>query len=95
MPLYKGWCQLTDTAVEIESGFERLLCFGAYEGKRQVGFARVVSEHATFGYLQDFIVDPAWRGRGIGRSLLKRAPNPHDLMARYRNDSDSIVAPPC
>jgi N-acetylglutamate synthase-like GNAT family acetyltransferase len=147
---------MTDTAVEIESGLERLdiefiyellrqthwarsrprdvferairhsLCFGAYEGKRQVGFARVVSDHATFGYLQDFIVDPKWRGRGIGRSLLKRvmedqivsslrtlllrtetahglyqragfalAPNPQDLMARYRNDSESIVAPPC
>jgi ribosomal protein S18 acetylase RimI-like enzyme len=92
---------MNDTAVEIESGLERLdidfiydllrqthwarnrsrdvferaiqhsLCFGAYEGTRQVGFARVVTDHATFGYLQDVIVDPAWRGRGIGRSLLR------------------------
>ena len=92
---------MTNAAVEIEGGLERLdvefiyellrqthwarnrprdvfnlalkhsLCFGAYEGKRQVGFARVVTDHATFGYLMDMIVDPAWRGRGIGRSLLK------------------------
>jgi len=55
-----------------ERAMKRSLCFGAYEGKRQVGFARVVTDHATFGYFQDFIVDPAWRGRGIDRSLLQR-----------------------
>jgi N-acetylglutamate synthase-like GNAT family acetyltransferase len=100
-----------------ERAIKHSLCFGAYEGKRQVGFARVVTDHATFGYIQDVIVDPAWRGRGIGRSLLHcvledpivsslrtlllrtetahglyresgfaLAPNPQDLMARYRGD---------
>jgi len=55
-----------------ERAIKHSLCFGAYEGKRQLGFARVVTDHATFGYLMDVVVDPAWRGRGIGRSLLKR-----------------------
>ena len=55
-----------------ERAIKHSLCFGAYSGKRQVGFARVVTDHATFGYIQDFIVDPAWRGRGIGRYLLQR-----------------------
>jgi ribosomal protein S18 acetylase RimI-like enzyme len=55
-----------------ERAIRHSLCFGAYEGERQVGFARVVTDHATFGYIQDFIVDPASRGRGIGRSLLRR-----------------------
>jgi ribosomal protein S18 acetylase RimI-like enzyme len=99
-----------------ERTIKHSLCFGAYEGKRQIGFARVVTDHATFGYIQDCIVDPAWRGRGIGRSRLRRgmedpivsslrtvllrtetahglyrkagfalAPNPQDLMARYRS----------
>ena len=53
-----------------ERAIKHSLCFGAYEGKRQLGFARVVTDHATFGYLMDVVVDPAWRGRGIGRSLL-------------------------
>ena len=53
-----------------ERAIKHSLCFGAYEGKRQVGFARVVTDHATFGYLMDVIIDPAWRGRGIGLSLL-------------------------
>lgn len=91
---------MTDAAIEMEDGRERLdvgciyqlllqthwgrdrprdlferalqhsLCFGAYDGGRQVGFARVVTDHAIFGYLMDVIVDPAWRGRGIGLSLL-------------------------
>jgi N-acetylglutamate synthase-like GNAT family acetyltransferase len=100
-----------------ERAIKHSLCFGAYKGKRQIGFARVVTDHATFGDLQDCIVDPAWRGRGIGRSLLQRvmedpivaslrtlllrtetahglyrkagfalAPNPQDLVARYRGD---------
>jgi ribosomal protein S18 acetylase RimI-like enzyme len=54
-----------------ERALKHSLCFGAYEGKRQVEFARVLTDHATFGYLQDFIVDPARRGRGIGQSLLQ------------------------
>src|SRR5580704_12226301 len=55
-----------------ERAIKNSLCFGAYVGKRQVGFARVVTDHASFGYLVDVIVDPAWRGKGIGRFLLKR-----------------------
>jgi hypothetical protein len=35
-----------------ERALNHSLCFGAYEGKRQVGFARVVTDHATFGYFR-------------------------------------------
>jgi N-acetylglutamate synthase-like GNAT family acetyltransferase len=54
-----------------ERAIKHSLCFAAYERNRQVAFTRVVTDHATFGYIQDFVVDPAWRGRGIGRSLLR------------------------
>jgi GNAT superfamily N-acetyltransferase len=54
------------------------LCFGAYreDGARggrgtQVAFARVVTDHATFGYLGDVFVDPALRGQGIGTWLVE------------------------
>ncbi|MGZ2746953.1 GNAT family N-acetyltransferase [Burkholderia stagnalis] len=46
------------------------LCFGAYLGDRQVGFARLVTDHATFAYLCDVFVFPAERGHGYGRALI-------------------------
>jgi GNAT superfamily N-acetyltransferase len=46
------------------------LCFGVYAGERQVGFARVVTDRATFGYLCDVFVDAAHRGAGLGKWLV-------------------------
>ena len=47
------------------------LCFGAYlDGVGQVGFARVVTDQATFGYLADVFVLPEHRGRGYAKQLV-------------------------
>lgn len=46
------------------------LCFGAYDGECQVGFARVMSDYATFAYVSDVFVLPSHRGRGIGKHLM-------------------------
>jgi GNAT superfamily N-acetyltransferase len=46
------------------------LCFGAYERGSQVGFARVVTDCATFAYLADVFVLESHRGRGIARALM-------------------------
>lgn len=46
------------------------LCFGLFEGERQIGFARVVTDRATFAYLADVFVLEAWRGRGLGKLLI-------------------------
>ena len=47
------------------------LCFGAYlHGVGQVGFARVVTDQATFGYLADVFVLPEHRGRGYAKQLV-------------------------
>jgi uncharacterized protein len=46
------------------------LCFGAYEGERQLGFARVVHDGARFGWLADVFVFPEARGRGVGKALV-------------------------
>lgn len=46
-------------------------CFSAFENGKQIGFARVVSDHVTFAYLADVIVDPDYRGRGVGKVLMK------------------------
>lgn len=46
------------------------ICCGAYSSNgEQVGFARLVTDLATFGYLCDVVVAEQWRGMGIGKSL--------------------------
>jgi GNAT superfamily N-acetyltransferase len=48
------------------------LCFNLLEdGGRQVGFARVCTDHATYAYLMDVYVLPERRGRGLGRWLME------------------------
>ncbi len=45
-------------------------CFGIYYGKEQVGFARVVTDKATFGYLGDVFVLEPHRGKGLSKNLM-------------------------
>jgi GNAT superfamily N-acetyltransferase len=45
-------------------------CFGIYKSGKQVGFARVISDHATFAYVADVFVIPEERGRGLGQWLM-------------------------
>ena len=56
----------------ILASLDHSLCFAAYEeaSGRQVGFARVVSDQATFSWLCDVFVDPAHRGHGLGKRLV-------------------------
>jgi GNAT superfamily N-acetyltransferase len=44
--------------------------FGAYDDGRLVGYARVVTDRATFAWLCDVYVDPSRRGAGVGTALL-------------------------
>lgn len=46
------------------------LCFGLYRGGLQVGFARVVTDRATYAYLCDVFVEGEHRGRGLGKWLV-------------------------
>jgi GNAT superfamily N-acetyltransferase len=46
------------------------LCFGLYEHRRQVGFARVVTDRATFAWLADVFVLESHRGRGLSKWLV-------------------------
>jgi GNAT superfamily N-acetyltransferase len=50
---------------------EGSLCFGVYCGNTQIGFARVVSDLATFAYLADVFVIEEYRGRGISKWLME------------------------
>jgi GNAT superfamily N-acetyltransferase len=54
----------------VRRSIENSLCFGVYRETEQVGFARVITDYATFAYLADvFVVEPH-RGRGLGKKLV-------------------------
>ena len=46
------------------------LCFGLYQGESQVGFARVVTDQASFAYLADVYVLEEHRGQGLSKRLV-------------------------
>ena len=48
----------------------RSLCFGALDRGATAGFARVISDRATFAYVSDVFVDPTYRGQGISKALM-------------------------
>ena len=55
----------------VRRAIDHSLCFGAFVGDEQVGFARVVTDCATFAYLADVFVLPAHRARGVGKAMLQ------------------------
>ena len=55
----------------VERSIQNSLCFGIYHRGRQVGFARVITDYAVFGYLADVFVIPEFRGRGLSKRLMQ------------------------
>ena len=55
----------------VARSIEHSLCFGIYQEAGQVGFARVITDRATFGYLGDVFVLESHRGRGLSKWLME------------------------
>ena len=54
----------------VERSIRGSLCFGLYQdGEGQIGFARVITDRATFAHLADVFVLEPWRGRGLSKWL--------------------------
>ena len=83
------------------------LCFGIYHGAEQVGFARVITDRATYAYLSDVYVLDAHRGRGLAtwmmevimthpalQGLRRFALSTRDAQALYRQFGFVTVANP-
>ncbi|HEX6802114.1 MAG TPA: GNAT family N-acetyltransferase [Terriglobales bacterium] len=47
------------------------LCFGVLQGAQQVGFARVITDYATFAYMADVFILEQYRGRGLAKFLME------------------------
>jgi len=55
----------------VERSIENSLCFGGYLDGRQVAFARVITDFATYANLVDVFVVPEYRGRGYAKQLMR------------------------
>jgi GNAT superfamily N-acetyltransferase len=72
------------SAKQMDLAVENSLCFGAYQGHKQVGFARVISDFATFAYLGDVFVLKEFRGRGLSKWLMETIVSHPDLQGLRR-----------
>ena len=64
----------------IERSVRQSLSFAIFRGKKLIGFARVITDRATVGYLCDFVIAKEFRALGLGRWVLARILEHPDLQ---------------
>ena len=77
------WAQ-SRTLEQTRIAIENSVCFGVYAAGRQIGFARVVSDLATFAYVGDVFVLEEYRGQGISKKLMETMLAHPDLQGLRR-----------
>ena len=77
------WAQ-TRTREQTETAVKNSLPFGVYKGENQIGFARVVTDYATFAYLGDVYILETFRGQGLSKWLMDVIINHPDLQGFRR-----------
>jgi GNAT superfamily N-acetyltransferase len=82
----------------VERSIKNSLCFGVYAQGRQVGFARVITDYATFGYVADVFVLPEYRRRGLAKMLMRAILDHPELRGLRRlllatRDAHKLYAP--
>lgn len=55
----------------VEKSVANSFCVGAFDGAVQIGFARLITDRATFAYLADVFVLESHRGQGVARAMLE------------------------
>ena len=55
----------------VARSIENSLCFGLYTQGKQIGFARVISDYATYAYIGDVFLLDSFRGQGLGKWLME------------------------
>jgi GNAT superfamily N-acetyltransferase len=69
----------------VRRSIEHSLCFGVYDATGgQAGFARVITDYATFGWLCDLFILDAHKGRGLGKWLVQTIVAHPDLTSVKR-----------
>ena len=67
-----------------ERALDNSLVFGLYDGDRQIGLARVVSDYAIFAYLCDVFIHEDYRAQGLGKWLIETVMSHPDLQGLRR-----------
>jgi GNAT superfamily N-acetyltransferase len=68
----------------VERSIEHSLAFGLYQRENQIGFARVITDYATFAYLADVFILEDFRGRGLGEWLIEAVMSHPELQGLRR-----------
>ena len=63
---------------------EGALCFGVFENEKQIGFARMITDKATFAYLADVFIIEEYRGLGLSKWLMEVIMSYPDLQGLRR-----------
>ncbi len=72
------------TRERLERALANSLVFGLYDGDRQIGLARIVSDYAIFAYLCDVFIHEDYRSRGLGKWLMQTVHSHPDLQGLRR-----------
>jgi GNAT superfamily N-acetyltransferase len=68
----------------VQKSLSNSLCFGLFDGRNQIGLARVVTDSATYAYLCDVYVLEEYRGKGLGIWLMECVMSHPDLKGLRR-----------
>jgi len=68
----------------VARSIENSLCFGVYDNARQIGFARVITDFATYAYVADVFIVESYRERGLGKELMATIMAHPDLQGLRR-----------
>ena len=68
----------------IEKSIQHSLNFGVYDGDRQIGFARVVTDRSVFAYLCDVFIHEDYRGHSLGKWMMQCILDHPDLQGLRR-----------
>ena len=77
------WCEQIPRAT-LERALLHSLCFSLFEGERQVGLVRVISDYTTFAYLCDVFVLESHQGQGLGTWMMRCVMQHPDLQGLRR-----------
>ena len=81
---WQGWETEGIPRRTLQCALNQSLCFGVYEGERQVGFARVVTDYTTFAFILDDYIEESHRGRGLGKWLMQTIQQHPELQGLRR-----------